>query len=260
MQKNITRSINLYPINNKFNTNLGLIDIPNYKINYIPYNYSIHKYVFSDNISSDSCFIFNSSFLNQEILEFIQSASFNFFILLDSHISPSLSFYNKVTFIYDDLHLKKDFENSIILPQYLVNKKLYRNNGEIFDKINQIIYFCDSETENIDTNLEKLLYPNSHLPIKLFNNSKFKHAQNIGSINEIEKIDILRESKYYLHNNSNYYVAEALVSDCICINIDKDMSITEQLSMNNNSDIEYQKIKNEILDYSDFVLEILNDK
>jgi hypothetical protein len=72
--------------------------------------------------------------------------------------------------------------------------------------------------ERIPEALEKWLYPNTKLPIKLFNGDNLKHHQHLGSLKESEKAELLQQSKYYL-SIDGHYAPEAMDSGCIVLDI-----------------------------------------
>lgn len=253
MLKNTIKNINLYQTNHKFNHNLFMLDYENYKFYEIPLNTSIHKYTFNTkNISKDSIFMFNLSIINKEILSFINNfyKKISIIIFVDK-INELYSFINtnypQLKQIVSDERLLGD--NKVLIPMYLVNEQLY-NNIIISDKEDQYIYFFDNESKNIKPELLALLYPNTNLPIKLFDSISIKHHQNIGFTTEIDKKNLLYKSKYYLFDNNNY-LAEAALAGCHSIDINNDIQ-SQILS----TQIDNQSIKSKILYYKDIVKDI----
>lgn len=99
----------------------------------------------------------------------------------------------------------------------LVNHDLYNSNSSI-QKIHQIVSFMD-KIDHVPEDLEKYLYPQANLPIKLFNNSNIIHPQNLGLLSEKDKALLLERSKYYLAITDDY-VAEAWACGCEVLTID----------------------------------------
>jgi len=97
----------------------------------------------------------------------------------------------------------------------LINKDVFYDRN--FPKIESIACFLDSVNE-IPVNLLNQLYPNTALPIKLFNNANIKHHQNLGLLTERDKSVILNQYQYYL-SIDNHYAAEAAACRCLVLDI-----------------------------------------
>lgn len=250
MQKKSIRNIHLYPVNNKFNINLIDIDDSELNIKIISKDQSIYKYFYSNNISSNDSIIFNTSIINNEIANFIHNVKkdIDIWIFID----------NKFMLKEDGVkYLTVEPIDNIdcnILPNNIVNKKLYSNiNHQI--KIDQLVYFFHTDQKAKFEKLQKYLYPSSNLKIKLFDSKEYAHPQNLGFLTEEDKKDLLCESKFYLYDNSKYYLHEALLCGCLPINIDSSTSIEEQ--MINNKGI--KESNNSNIYYCDFVKRLLNE-
>lgn len=246
MSKNITKNIHVYPINYKFNANLELVDIPNIKINFMPLDKGIHKYIHTtSDISAEDVFLFNASIINNEIKQFIESMhhKLNIVILKDVDLDDKI-FQNKKLRIIE-------------IPINLINTTLYdKNSCHKIEKIYRIAYFHKPIGDDVPTKLDAILYPNSDLPIVIFDNSKLKHPLSVGFTNEEHKKKILFESEYYLHGNDNYYVYEANLSCCKCLNFDSKVSIPDQIK-SWKADPEHLNMMNNIVDYKDFLASII---
>lgn len=237
MQKNTIKNINLYQTNCKFNKNLALIDSEKFQIFMIPENYSIHKYTMTNKyINASSSFIFNASIINDEIYQFISAVhnKLNIYIFLDK-ILPNIN----------NLNIKY-----IEYFPYLINKQLYIKNN--IDKNNRIVYFHDESSSSLHPKLESLLYPNTRLNINIFDAHNIKHPLSLGFLNEIDKKNMLYDSKYYIHDNNNYYVAEALAAGCVCLNLDCEEPIESQLNHQYNTEY-YLDIEKQTKDYCDYI-------
>lgn len=250
MQKKSIKNIHLYAINNKFNRNIFEINDTDLAIFSIPNNQSIFKYFYTINSNeSDNTFIFNSSIINDEIANFIDNFSniINIWIMVDSDMAK----YNaRAKYIASSPIPEYKYK---ILPENIVNKDLYKDIQSL-PKQNQILYFMDNDTEARLDKIKKYLYPNSKLPIKLFDSDKFSHPQNLGYLTEEARKNILLESKYYMHHSSKYFLTESLICECIPINIDSEEALEDQLKENKTSKLE------SVVYYSDFIKEICDDQ
>lgn len=218
MQKKYIKNIHLYSVNNKFNKNIIDIQDIDMHISNISDRYGIYKYFYSQNIKDplEHIFIFNSSILNKELLDFIINFSkiLNIWILIDNNFIP-----------IDNLDVKYISNQPLnkythkILSNRIVNKRLYEQVNKI-NKQNQLVYFFQTHDQKIIDKMLPYLYPGSNLSIKLFDNPNFNHPQNLGYLTESDRLGILSESKYYLHDASDYYLTEATICGCIPINLD----------------------------------------
>tara|TARA_B100002019_G_scaffold133692_1_gene114990 strand:+ start:8871 stop:9530 length:660 start_codon:yes stop_codon:yes gene_type:complete len=78
-------------------------------------------------------------------------------------------------------------------------------------------YFLDND-QDIPDDITKLIYPNSsEYTIKMFNNFKIDHPQNLGFLTEVDKNDILNDSEFYICKN-NFYALEATLCGCKVLN------------------------------------------
>jgi hypothetical protein len=98
----------------------------------------------------------------------------------------------------------------------LVNSNIFYNQN--CNKQGDIISFLDN-VSSLPTSINSYLYPNSKLPIKLFNNSDIIHPQNLGLLSEQDKALLLQQNMYYLAI-SDYYVAEAWACGCTVLTIE----------------------------------------
>jgi hypothetical protein len=191
--------------------------------------------------------VLNSSIINQEIASFVRDFSdkINIWIFVDKEISEYLS---GVKYITTDTI---ENINSKILPHNIVNKNFY-SNIQNTNKIDQIPYFLHNDSEYVLNKIRSYLYPNSKLNIKLFDSKDFSHPQNLGYITEEYRYKILLESKYYMYNSSNYYLAESLICGCIPIDISSDETIEAQLDNTT-------QIPKNIVYYTDFAKELFDE-
>jgi hypothetical protein len=244
MQKNNTKKIHLYPVNNKFNNNI--IDLKNSNQNFFDIasiDDSIYKY-FYININNTSnldnhYFIINSSMINKEIISFIANLSnqINITIFYDKILNQSehktLFKNSSIKHIINEFNLNNILDRDIeykTIPNKCVNERLYQNKKDKHSKEEYIISFLEPHLAQEQVlKIESLLFPNTSLPIKLFDSPQVKNAQNLGYVTEDEKRMLLSSSRYYVTNNNQYYLYEALYENCIILNIDKDISLLEQI-------------------------------
>ena len=74
-------------------------------------------------------------------------------------------------------------------------------------------YFLDNETD-INDDMTRLLYPNKgKYKIKMFNNQKINHVQNLGFLTENDKNNVLNDSQTYICQNQ-FYALEATLCGC----------------------------------------------
>lgn len=206
--------------NDKLNKNL-----PYYKeylsVYEINSNSSIYQGYYSMNENIDT-FIFNLSLINKEIVSFIndfadQKICFIYVDISDNQKMQDMNLSSNTNIKYitkSNISLERD---SIKLPDNMVNDIIY-SEVTIPDKKNQAIYFLDNQT-NIPDNLASLLYPNTKIPIKMFNGENIQHYQHLGYLNEISRKNILLESSIMIYNNSEYN-NEAQICGCNLVDIE----------------------------------------
>lgn len=98
----------------------------------------------------------------------------------------------------------------------LYNPYRFFNNKQSNRSINAS-YFLDND-QQIPDDITKLIYPNSsEYNIKMFNNAKIDHAQNLGFLTEVDKNDVLNDSEFYICEN-NFYALEATLCGCKVLN------------------------------------------
>jgi hypothetical protein len=177
----------------------------------------------------------------------------------DMHLSNKIYIYhytkNPVSKIISDLsnfnikhivHSHNDEQNTITIPENLVNTTIFNETDNQIDKTNRIICFLDG-LKDIPTSILPYLYPNQKIPIQLFNSFAVKHVQNLGLLTEFNKSVLLKNSKYYLSCGAiNDYSDEASICGCCVIT-------PEQLS--NYSSIEPQYQKNNYVSYNQFLMD-----
>lgn len=218
-------------------------------------NSSIYKsyYSFKDKIDT---FILNASKINNELLSFITEFIniHKFVIYLDINSPEIIQQTIDLQCVYLIKNQNNDnIPNSKILPEFIINDRIYNRLDNNTSKINQIVYFLD-EDKNIPSSVNNILYPNTKIPIKMFNGPNINHCQHVGYIDELDRKNVLVESSIYLYSN-NYYNVEASLCGCKLINIaqiEKNIQTIDDLIkyVDKNSDTKYTT-------YNKFIEEIL---
>lgn len=106
----------------------------------------------------------------------------------------------------------------IQIPHNLVNTSLYKNKN--LNNLNGIVFFLD-KMPVLPEFMNSILFPNSNIPIKMFNNPQINHPQNLGLINEHKRAEILQKHKYYLtlDKNDDDYITEAKICGCAVVTV-----------------------------------------
>lgn len=122
------------------------------------------------------------------------------------------------SYIYDrtnNMIINHSSKKNIKIPTLVNNDIFYKSNNT---KENNIITFLD-KINILPPELNSYLYPDSKLPIRLFNNKDIIHPQNLGLLSENDKALLLQKNKYYLALDEDY-VAEAWACGCEVLTID----------------------------------------
>jgi len=186
--------------------------------------------------------------VNQFILEFQDKIKCYIYYDNNSHIKSHIKTYKNAYHLTEDKKAKENPDYKIIKLPKLINDSLF-NDSDIADKNEDIVCFIDNIT-NIDEELKLILYPHTNLKIKLFNNPKIKHHQNLGTINEQQKAKLLKKSKYFLAIDDTY-INEAVSCGCEILSIKdtKNLKPSKQYNIN---------IKN-LETYSNFIEKTVNE-
>lgn len=155
------------------------------------------------------------SLLDNECFQFIEEFGNNVIIYI--YKDADTTNYKQTDKIYSLLSYTKDDDHKTMKIPTLINHELYNTNSSA-NKINQIVSFID-RIDVIPDDLQTHLYPQTNLPIKLFNNSNIISPQNLGLLSEKDKALLLQQSKYYLAITEDY-VAEAWACGCEVLTID----------------------------------------
>lgn len=199
---------------------------------------------------------------HKNLYKIYHQTKFDRAIFIASKFTPETAqfvteFYNKDVkfFIYHDVFMQnivddyktacvnlvhqKNIKDTVQIPN-LVNHYIYKNTNT--NRHKSIACFIDKQ-ENISDNLEQYLYPNSKIPIRMFNNSKIVHHQNLGMLNEYDKAEVLNSSEYFL-NLDNEYHEEAARCGC---------KVIELNNIQNFKKTKKSKPNNKISTYQDFI-------
>jgi hypothetical protein len=175
-----------------------------YKLDYL---YKFDTYVFIADLFSNEIAQFISEYHNKNEKRF-------FIYYPSNHRYEELSPFNKVCKVIT----WNNSSNHIIVPQNILNTSLFASNATT--KQNCAVLFLDQCQEGIPDAIESYLYPNTVLPIKMFNNNHINHVQNLGLLNEFNKAEVLRQSRFFINLN-NYYVMEAVACGCDVVDINR---------------------------------------
>jgi len=180
-------------------------------------NNNLYENHYAHNFSG---YVFIRSLFTPEIEQFIWEFANSLNIIVYHDSEPDLQFietYGKITKNiiqnnYDDI------ANTIKIPSGLINDQIFYADDNI-EKIDEAICFLDNTTV-LPGQLIKKLFPNKAIKkIKLFNNPRIPHYQNLGLLTEKEKGELLRQYKFYIDINEQYKL-EAAISGCSVIGLD----------------------------------------
>lgn len=221
----------------KFFRNVGCLSIDNYQIINTNIHNNLYSLYYTNNITHA---LFKAELVTVEIIQFINDFSqsnVKCFIHHDTVVHPILNQLSNGNI----LHLSnKEHKDCVTIPVNLVNTNVFFNNRD--SRSDSIVCFC--EYNILPEFLNDYLYPKTKLPIKLFNNARVSHYQNLGLISEYDRAKILQTNKYYLAlNNDDPYILEAQHCGSIVLQI-ADLNMYDQ--------IQYSKPASYI-EYSDFV-------
>lgn len=186
-----------------------------YKLHFI-HNFDVCFFSVNDDISRE---------INNFILEF-QSKKKIFLYYTNPSAQDYSTIFKHVTHISRN-GIKLSGKH-IELPEYFFNEKLFIKNSTE-QRIEKYCVFLGL-SKDIPEKLQSILYPNTTIPINMFESPYIKHCQNMGMISEIEKAKILQTYKYFI-NIDNSYAHEAKICGCQLAEITKDNTLQ-------NNDIE----------------------
>lgn len=235
-------------INDKFINNIGLsntnfcdkaiVDTKN-RLYQIYYQYKFTDIIFIDSLLGNEEKQFINEFGEYINIYIYQNTKYNNYI--DTNLKLVKGILSKT---------RNDNSNyrTIYIPK-LVNYDIFYMNKNQFKK-DTIVSFLD-DMVLLPEELNEYLYPNSMLPIKLFNNSSIIHPQNLGILSETDKAVVLQQSKYYLAlDGSEDYIGEAWSCGCAVLCLE---------DLGSLAPTKYKYSEN-FRSYSNFVKELFRDK
>lgn len=230
-------------INHKFIRNLSFSGMDNLKVIHERFNKNIYELYYRYNFKY---VIFDANSVDNSIYQFMiefsnEVKSFIFFhTIYHDHLKSD---YGSVFRGIFDKHLKEHSTSlDIVLPDNYINKNLYKQTENT--KEDYIVSFLEP-ISIIPDELANVLYPKSSHKIRLFNNPRIGHIQNLGMINEMDKAVLLSKSKAYINLDPDY-INEALFYNNDIIDI-KNLDSMKPTEIKAQDTIEYTKILKEIL-------------
>lgn len=196
--------------NNKFVNNLNNIQT-NHSIKIENITGQLYQQYYR--LQPDIMILIGSKSNTKESLQFISDHAENtkIFIYHDNDLDKSFLKLPNVRHLTDSKKAKENPEQKIIKLPKLINEHLY-NNLDTDNKNDDIICFIDHMSK-LPLELVQKLYPATKLKIKLFNNPRIRHHQNLGLLDEKQKSELLKRSKYFLCID-DHYLYEALACGC----------------------------------------------
>lgn len=193
----MTTKIVIQKVNDKFINNIELSTTPFCNKKILSTSSQLYKIYYIEKFTH---IIFVASLLDNEANQFINEFGSVVDIFIYNDTVKDITYHPNIKGIIQKT--KSDSQNKIITIPKLVNNEIYYNDSSI-SKIDNIVCFLDN-VEILPQALNDYLYPQSMLPIRLFNNSTIIHPQNLGLLFEHDKARILKENKYYLALTDDY--------------------------------------------------------
>lgn len=171
----------------------------------------------------DYC-IFNLSSLDNELVQFISeyASQIKIFIYFDikDYTDTGLidNFKNAIYYLIPENVYSNytTYSNTIKVPNNLINEHIFFKDQHIV-KDDSICLFLDL-FDSVPEPLKDKLYPQTKMKIRMYNNPKVKHAQNLGILSETDKAHILNKSSYFINHN-DHYLFEAMRCGCKILDI-----------------------------------------
>jgi hypothetical protein len=210
-----------------------------YKLDYL---YKFDAYVFISDLFSNEIAQFISEYHNK-------NKTFMLYYPNNSQYTELMDF-NRVCKTF---HWSAIDNTNIVIPENILNTSLFIAD-KTTTKENFATVFLDQCGNEIPDTLTKYLYPNSQLPIKMFNNINIKHKQNLGLLNEFHKANILKKSSFFVDIN-DYYSLEAVSCGCSLVssaNVSKNTKTKNFLIDTNKNKYWKQKLSSAV-SYADFI-------
>lgn len=242
-------------INSKFFNDISQVTIPDHKI--AIYDIRNNLYKIYSLLRPKSIFI-NILEISDEIKQFAEEYGHecNIFCFCPKANYSNYNFEEIPNINYISYRGYIDNEKCSIIPSNIINKN-YLDSIKNENKIDQSICFLDSiDNKNYNTLLSKL-YPNKSeftFSIKIFNDPQFKHPQNLGFINHVDKLELIAKSKYIIVEDDFEYYYEALYLNCQMINIEE---IKNNINLDKISNREVNNLISDVKDYANYISDMV---
>ena len=130
------------------------------------------------------------------------------------------------------------------LPEIIVDTNIFTKTNEETRKDKYCVFL--NYAKSLPDDLSCLLYPNTNIPIKMFDSPYIPHTQNLGIVaSELEKSKILNRYKYFIDIDQQY-VYEAYLCGCTLVSIDCNKNISN-VSVDKNKIVSLSNIIKDIL-------------
>lgn len=229
-----------YHKNNKFISNMILANIEGLSIKHGKYRgelYKLHQQ------QKNNSYIFMSEDLDKELLQFITEYSSKVKIFIYHNNITNKQLIEGIRSCYHIIKEAYAYQNVIVSP-YLMNTSVFTKNRKEAQVVESVLCFLDS-IDHTNSTLNSLLYPNSKHNIRIYGPNS-PHYQNLGTVSEYDKNDLLNRYSGYLDIDGQY-TQEAIL--CGCDIYSKD-SIIEKRTINNTLSLNYES-------YESFLIQIL---
>jgi len=241
---------------NKFIHNVCSVSLPDTIIKPAVFDTQLYKLYFT---YEPTHIIFVSNKITQECAQFIEdygSSNIRIYIYHENEqmLNALQNYPEKCLHLIPDVfssNIPKEYDSSkiIYIPNNLINTEIYFSDQR--KRNDSIVYFAPKQATSLPIELVKILYPNTTLPIKIFNASKISHPQNLGMVTELEKGELLRNNRYYLTYTQDLYLLEAIECGCTIVNFDNAIDY-------NNAGSVFDKNKTKTIKYQDFLQGVIN--
>lgn len=208
----MTTKIIIQKTNDKFINNIELSTTPFCNKKVLNITGQLYKIYYIEKFTH---IIFVASLLDNETIEFINEFGSIVNIFIYNNTIKNIGYHSNIKAVIQKT--RTDSENKTVIIPKLVNNEIYNHDNSV-SKNDNIVCFLDN-IESLPQQLNEYLYPESQLPIKLFNNSDIIHPQNLGLLYEYDKARILKQNKYYLALTDDY-VPEAWACGSLVLDID----------------------------------------
>jgi hypothetical protein len=171
----------------------------------------------------DYC-VFNLSSLDNELVQFISeyASQIKIFIYFDvqGYTDTGLidNFKDAIYYLVPENTYNNymNYNNVIKINNNLINEHIFHEDKDGV-KDESICFFLDL-WDSVPEQLKDKLYPQTKMKIRMYNNPKIKHSQNLGGLSETDKAYILNKSSYFINYN-DYYLFEAMNCGCKILDI-----------------------------------------